>query len=83
MLAGKEFDHLTKFMVNASWRDAYKVVLYDHFGNDRETAMALKWSLFMWVCAVDDFLTREFGPENRNPIDDYLRRRADSDEAGH
>ena len=75
MLAGKEFDHLTKFMVNASWRDAYKVVLYDHFGNDRETAMALQWSLFMWACAVDDFLTREFGPENRNLIDDYLRRR--------
>ena len=75
MLAGKELERLLKFMKSEKWLASYKQVLHDHLGDDRETAMASEWSMFIWVCAIDDFLTTEFWPGKRNPIDDYLKRR--------
>ena len=75
MLAGKELERLLKFMKSEKWLASYKQVLHDHLGDDPDTAMASGWSMFIWVCAIDDFLTTEFWPGKRNPIDDYLKRR--------
>ncbi len=53
------FASLVKFMTNEKWRATYNQVLYDHFDNGLGAVMSSEWSLALWFCAVNDFLTAE------------------------
>ena len=33
------------------------------------------WGTTLWGCAFEDFLTRRFEPDGRNPVETYLKRR--------
>jgi hypothetical protein len=34
------------------------------------------WTGTLWGCAFEDFLTRRFAPDGRNPVEAYLERRS-------
>ena len=76
---------LIKWSMRDYWADRFEDILEDHvLPACEETGLEIDdivptigEDLFMttvWVCAFEDFLTREFG-DGENAVDDYLKRR--------
>ena len=75
---------LMKFLNREEWRDAFAETLHAHFfvacknaGIDMDQFAGIlddHTAMTLWGCAFEDFLARTL-PDDRNMVDDYLRRR--------
>lgn len=85
MNTGHSLASLMKFAIRAEWADAFEDVLAEHFGmafeafdleqDDIPNLLGQHWAGTLWGCAFEDFLTRRVGPDGRNVVEDYLKRR--------
>src|SRR5215218_5727455 len=76
---------LLKWAAREEWRDRLQAVIAAHLAPACEAAGVTPDELpdllgedahaQLIGCAFEDFLTREFGPDGRNIVDDYLERR--------
>jgi hypothetical protein len=76
---------LIKWLGREEWRDPFQEILNQHLGPTCETAgieldeiaeiLGNHHFMMLWACAFEDFLTRDCEPEERNIVDDYLKRR--------
>ena len=76
---------LMKFLARDGWRECFDQVLDDHFGavldaggmefEDIAEILGEHWTMTLWGCALEDFLTQDFEIEGRNIVDEYLKRR--------
>ncbi|MFQ6018644.1 MAG: hypothetical protein ACE5KF_10665 [Kiloniellaceae bacterium] len=77
--------NIMKWTKRGEWSDLCAEVLVDHLGPacddfeiaPEDLAREIGSELFVMAvaCAIDDFLTRDFEPGDRNAVDDYIRRR--------
>jgi hypothetical protein len=80
-----ELSELMKWSRREEWRPHLRAVLAEHFKpamdafelrfEEIDDALGGTWGMTLWGCAFEDFLTRRFEPDARNPVEDYLRRR--------
>jgi hypothetical protein len=80
-----DLDGLMKFLNRDGWGERFDEVLQQHFAPackalDIEAGsigglIGDQAAAYVWGCAFEDFLTREFGPGNENFVDSYLKRR--------
>ena len=85
MKSGHDLGGLIKFLDRDGWGMHLEDVMAAHFGPAMKQfsieygAIAENlgghWGAALWGCAFEDFLTRRFGPDSRNIVDDYLKRR--------
>jgi hypothetical protein len=85
MSTNAELSGLTKFAGREGWKMLFDDVLEEHFGTvvdafeieieEISDLIGESWMMTLWGCAFEDFVTRTFGDEQRNIIDDYLKRR--------
>lgn len=83
--SGHDLSGLIKWCARDDWRDRINAVMAEHFepamkefGLDFDgfdAALGGGWTMTLWGCAFEDFLTRRFGPDSENPVEAYLRRR--------
>ena len=76
---------LIKFLARDDWKSSFEEVLGEHFGpamrafdleyEEIGTALGGGWDMTLWGVAFEDFLGRQFEPDSRNLVDEYLRRR--------
>ncbi|MFT4184051.1 MAG: hypothetical protein QM636_19275 [Rhizobium sp.] len=76
---------LIKFLAREEWRECFDEVFYDHFGpvldagemdfEDIADILGEVWTMTLWGCAFEDFLTQDFQVEGGNIVDEYLKRR--------
>jgi hypothetical protein len=82
--AGHDMSGIIKWTSGESWQSHLDAVRAEHFEPAAQslglTVTAMVHALgpdasTLQYCAFEDFLTRRFGPDAVNPIEDYLRRR--------
>jgi hypothetical protein len=76
---------LIKFLARDDWKSSFEEVLGEHFGLAMQefdleyeaigAALGGSWDMTLWGVAFEDFLGRQFDPDGRNFVDEYLRRR--------
>jgi hypothetical protein len=76
---------LIKFLARDDWKSSFEEVLGEHFGPAMQAfdleyeaigaALGGSWDMTLWGVAFEDFLGRQFEPDGRNFVDEYLRRR--------
>ena len=76
---------LIKWLGREEWRGSFEEVLKQHLGPACENAgiefdeiaeiLGDHEFMMLWACAFEDFLTRDYEPDGRNIVDDYLKRR--------
>src|SRR5438270_10302924 len=75
---------LIKFLARDDWKSSFEEVLGEHFGPAMQEfdleyeaigAALGGWDMTLWGVAFEDFLGRQFEPDGRNFVDEYLRRR--------
>ena len=85
MKTSHDLSGLIKFLGRDDWKDCLQDVMGDHFGPAMEEfdleydeigdLLGDHWTMTLWGCAFEDFLTQTFDPGGRNLVDDYLKRR--------
>lgn len=85
MSKGYSLKGLVKFLSHDPWKDHLDLVLDEHFDpvldvldielKDIEINFGKDSALLLYSCAIEDFMTRDFGFELANVVDEYLRRR--------
>ena len=76
---------LIKFLARDDWKSSFEEVMGEHFGPAMQAfdleyeaigaALGGSWHMTLWGVAFEDFLGRQFEPDGRNFVDEYLRRR--------
>ena len=76
---------LIKFLARDDWKSSFEAVMGEHFGPARQAfdieyeaigaALGGGGDTTLWGVAFEDFLGRQFEPNGRNFVDEYLRRR--------
>jgi hypothetical protein len=76
---------LVRFLARDDWKSSFEEVLGEHFGPAMQefdleyeaigAALGGGWDMTLWGVAFEDFLGRQFEPDGRNFVDEYLRRR--------
>ena len=89
--ADKAVAAIMKWSEREDWREQRTTVFADHLGpvladfeiTVEEVIDALGTGAFMQVvgCALEDFMTCNFEPDERNVVDDYLKRRGRKESA--
>ena len=82
---GHDLSGIIKWSAREDWRPRVDAVMAEHFESalkafgiafeDIDDVLGGTWTLTLWGCAFEDFLTRRFGPDNVNPVEVYIRRR--------
>lgn len=85
MRPAHDLSNLIKWLSREEWRPLLEEVMGEHFGPAMEAfdvefeeideALGGHWAMTLWGCAFEDFLTRHFEPDGRNPVDAYVQRR--------
>ena len=85
MRPAHDLSNLIKWLSREEWRPLLDEVMAEHFGpameafdvefEDIDEALGGNWGTTLWGCAFEDFLTRRFEPDGRNPVEAYLRHR--------
>src|SRR5919199_6862285 len=85
MRPAHDLSNLIKWVSREDWRPLLEEVMDEHFGPAMEVfdlefeeideALGGNWGMMLWGCAFEDFLTRRFEPDGRNPVEAYLQRR--------
>jgi hypothetical protein len=85
MRPAHDLSNLIKWLSREDWRPLLEEVMAEHFGpameafdmefEDIDKALGGNWGTTLWGCAFEDFLTRRFEPDGRNPVETYLKRR--------
>ena len=85
MRPAHDLSNLIKWLSREDWRPLLEEVMAEHFGpameafdvefEDIDEALGGNWGTTLWGCAFEDFLTRRFEPDGRNPVETYLKRR--------
>ncbi len=85
MRAPRDLTGLIKFLTRDDWKSRLEDVMGEHFGPAMEAfdleyaeigaALGGGWDMTLWGVAFEDFLGREFEPDGRNFVEEYLRRR--------
>lgn len=85
MPSSHDLKGLMKFLARDEWRDCFEDTLDDHFGpvldtgnmefDDLAEMLGEHWTMTLWGCAFEDFLTQDVDVEGGNIIDEYLKRR--------
>ncbi len=85
MSSSDSLSGLTKWLAREEWSAPFGGILALHVGPACEEAgiefdeiaevLGDHHFAMLWACAFEDFLTRDCGPDDRNIIDDYLKRR--------
>jgi hypothetical protein len=85
MPASSSLTGLIKWLGRDQWREPFEEVLWLHLGpaceqagldlEDMEDILGHLGFMTLWGCAFEDFLTRTLEPDERNIVDDYLKRR--------
>ena len=85
MHKGHDLMGLMKFLDRENWKEPFQAVLDEHFGpamnafnlthNDIGDLLNDAWAMTLWGGAFEDFLTRHIEPDERNLVEDYLKRR--------
>jgi hypothetical protein len=80
-----DLSKLIKWLSREDWRPLLEEVMDEHFGPAMEAfdlefeeideVLSGTWATTLWGCAFEDFLTRRFEPDGRNPVEAYLQRR--------
>jgi len=92
MNPGHDLEGLMRFLGREElWKERLQDVLNEHFGPALEKfeidfeelgeIVGESWPMILWGCAFEDLLSREYGPDNENIIDLYLKRRGWSEAA--
>lgn len=84
MASASSLDGVMKWLRREEWNDAFSDLLEDHLRpacskwdvaiDELSSIIGDGWFMNLWGCAFEDFLTRELS-DNRNIVDDYLKRR--------
>jgi len=85
MASSTSVSGLIKWLAKDPWRDAFLGVLDEHVGSvlddhgllqfdDLAGLIDVHWTMTVWGCAFEDFLTQDI-PGTGYMIDDYLKRR--------
>ena len=85
MVTSTSVSGLIKWLAKDPWRDAFLEVLDEHVGSvlddyglsefdDLAGLIDAHWTMTVWGCAFEDFLTQDV-PGSGYMIDDYLKRR--------
>lgn len=85
MVSSNLVSGLIKWLAKDPWRDAFRGVLDEHVGpildaydlsefDDLAGLIDVHWTMTVWGCAFEDFLSRDI-PGAGYMIDDYLKRR--------
>jgi hypothetical protein len=92
MRPAHDLSNLIKWLSREDWRPLLEEVMAEHFGpameafdvefEDIDKALGGNWGTTLWGCAFEDFLTRRFEPDGRNPVETYLKRRGWKESAG-
>src|SRR5271168_3789514 len=82
---GHDLSGIIKWSAREDWRPRVDAVMAEHFESalkafgiafeDIDDVLGGTWTLTLWGCAFEDFLTRRFGLDNVNPVEVYIRRR--------
>jgi hypothetical protein len=82
---GHDLGGIIKWSAREDWRPRVDAVMAEHFESalkafgiafeNIDDVLGGTWTLTLWGCAFEDFLTRRFGPDNVNPVEVYIRRR--------
>jgi len=82
---GHDLSGIIKWSAREDWRPRVDAVMAEHFESALKAfgiafeaiddVLGGTWTLTLWGCAFEDFLTRRFGPDNVNPVVVYIRRR--------
>ncbi|WP_230532370.1 hypothetical protein [Microvirga roseola] len=93
MLGNHSLTGLMKWLSHEEWREPFEEVLDLHIGpacedfgmdfEDIADVLGDHWVMTLWGCAFEDFLTQAVGPDGRNIVDDYLKRRGWKESAGN
>jgi hypothetical protein len=85
MPSSESLSGLIKSLGREEWRAPFEEILDLHLGPACEDAgvelneiveiLGDHHFTVLWGCAFEDFLTRDCGPDERNIVDDYLKRR--------
>lgn len=92
MKPGHDLEGLMRFLGREDiWGERLQDVLDEHFGPALEEfevdfeelgeIVGESWPMILWGCAFEDLLSREYGPDQENIIDLYLKRRGWSETA--
>jgi hypothetical protein len=81
----KAIGAITKWSSKDEWSERRAMVFADHFGPVLEDfemtleqvidALGSEGFMPLFECALEDFMTYDFEPDERNVVDDYLKRR--------
>src|ERR671938_120087 len=82
MRPAHDLSNLIKWVSREDWRPLLEEVMDEHFGPamaafdlEIDEVLGGNWGMALWGCAFEDFLTRRFEPDGRNPVEAYLQRR--------
>jgi hypothetical protein len=85
MRSHNDLSRLFKFLAGDDWKALFEQVLGKPFGPAMQefdleyeaiaAALGGGWDMTLWGVTFEDFLGREFEPDARNFVDEYLRRR--------
>jgi hypothetical protein len=85
MASSNSLSGLIKWLGREEWRSPFEEILDLHLSPACEDAGVELDEIveilgdhdfrMLWGCAFEDFLTRDCGPDDRNIVDDYLKRR--------
>ena len=83
--ADKAIGNVVAWASRDEWADDWTHVLADHLApvcddlgiefDALETTLGSDGYAIVFACAVEDFISRSFGDEQRNAVDEYLKRR--------
>ena len=84
MVSANSLQGVMKWLRRDEWPEAFTDVLEKHLTpacskwdltiEELPSVIGEDWYMNLWGCAFEDFLTREYD-DNRNIVDDYLKRR--------
>src|SRR3954451_18091719 len=91
MRASRDLSNLIEELSPEDWQPLLEQVMDEHFGPAMEAfdlefeeiddRLGGNWTGTLWGCAFEDFLTRRFAPDERNPVEAYLERRGSKESA--
>src|SRR4051794_218090 len=91
MRASRDLSNLIEELSREDWQPLLEQVMDEHFGPAMEAfdlefeeiddRLGGNWTGTLWGCAFEDFLTRRFAPDGRNPVEAYLERRGSKESA--
>ena len=92
MTNSHDLNGLIKLVRRAEWAEPFEDVLDEHFSGacdafdldgleDLASILDADWVSTLWGCAFEDFMTREIGPQGRNIVEVYLKKRGFKEQA--